>query len=82
MKITNVSIRKVEENESLKGYATIVLDDCIAIHSIRIIEGTKGLFVAFPSQRGKNEQFYDLVHPIKQETREMITEEILKEFTK
>ena len=52
MKITSVNVRKVEKDESrMKGIASVVVDDCFAIHDIRIIEGDKGLFTAMPSRK-------------------------------
>lgn len=40
MKITSVSVKKVEKEDSrMKGIATIILDDQFAVHDIRIIEG-------------------------------------------
>ncbi len=52
MKITSVSIRKInKENSRMKGIATVLLDDEFAVHDIRIIEGDKGLFIAMPSRK-------------------------------
>ena len=46
MEITSVKIRKVErENSRMKGIASVVVDNAIAIHDIRIIEGDNGLFI-------------------------------------
>ena len=43
MKITNVSIRKVEKEDSrMKGIASVLIDDEFELHDIRIIKGTKG----------------------------------------
>ena len=30
----------------MKGIASVLLDDCFAVHDIRIIEGDNGLFIA------------------------------------
>lgn len=52
MKITNVSIRKSDREDSrMKAIASVLLDDEFAVHDIRIIEGTKGLFIAMPSRK-------------------------------
>ena len=39
-------------------------------------------FIAFPSQKGTNDKYYDICHPITQNFREMLTDEILKEYNK
>lgn len=81
MKITNVNVSKIEkENTRLRGIATIILDDEIAIHNIRIIEGNNGLFIAMPSRKIEENKYADIVHPIKKEVRNMIEEKILEKY--
>lgn len=80
MKVTNVNLKKVKENGAVKGYATIILDDSLAIHNIRLIEGKDKLFIAFPSHKDKNEAYHDYVHPIVSELRETIEKAILDKY--
>ena len=81
MKITNVSIRKVEKEDSrMKGIASVLLDDEFAVHDIRIIEGTKGLFIAMPSRKTSTGDYRDIAHPISQEVRSMFEKEILDAY--
>lgn len=78
MKITSVSVRKVEKEYSrMKGIATIVLDDQLAIHDIRIIEGDNGLFTAMPSRKTATGGYRDVAHPINPAARNMIEKAIL-----
>ena len=78
MKITSVSVRKVEKEDSrMKGIATIVLDDQLAIHDIRIIEGDNGLFTAMPSRKTATGGYRDVAHPITPTARNMIEKAIL-----
>ena len=52
MKITSVSVRKIEkEGSRMKGIASILIDDSFAVHDIRIIDGDNGLFIAMPSKK-------------------------------
>lgn len=54
MKITEVRIFQKEDNDKkLRAFATITFDDCFVIRDIKIIEGSKGCFVAMPSRRVK-----------------------------
>mgnify|MGYP004598465003 FL=1 len=83
MKITNISIRKVNREDSrMKGIASVLLDDEFAVHDIRIIEGTKGLFIAMPSRKTSTGGFKDIAHPISQEVRSMFEREILDAYEK
>ena len=81
MEITSVKIRKVEkENSRMKGIASVVVDNAIAIHDIRIIECDNNLFIAMPSRKTPAGEYKDIVHPINQEVRTMFEKEILDAY--
>ena len=83
MNITNVSIRKSDREDSrMKAIASVLLDDEFAVHDIRIIEGTKGLFIAMPSRKTSTGGYKDIAHPISQEVRTMFEKEILDAYEK
>ena len=85
MKITSVSIHKVEEdpkNPKLKGRASVLIDDCFVINDIRIIEGDNGLFIAMPSRKTAAGGYRDIAHPINPETRKMFEDAIFEEYNK
>ena len=81
MKITSVTVRKIDkENSRMKGIASVLLDDCFAIHDIRIIEGDNGLFIAMPSRQTSVGGYRDIAHPINTETRQMFEKEIIEAY--
>lgn len=81
MKITSVNVRKIEkENSRIRGIASVVLDDCFAVHGIRIIEGDGGLFIAMPSRKTSNDEYHDIAHPITQDCRKMFEEAIVEAY--
>ena len=52
MVITEVRIKLVaENNERLMAFCSLTLDNAFVIRDLKIIEGTKGLFVAMPSRK-------------------------------
>ncbi len=91
MEITSVKVKKEErEGSRMKGRASVLIDDGLAIHNIRIIEGKNGLFIAMPStsrevenENGETVTIHrDTVHPINPEVRAMFEEAILNEYNK
>lgn len=83
MEITSVKIRKVEkENSRMKGIASVVVDNAIAIHDIRIIEGDNGLFIAMPSRKTPTGDYRDIAHPINPDVRKMFEDAIFEEYNK
>ena len=77
MNITDIKIRKLLNEGRLKAIVSITLDDTIALHDIKIIEGPSRLFVAMPSRRDDNGIFRDIVHPISAKGRAAIEDNIL-----
>ena len=83
MEITSITVRKLEKEDSkIKGISTVIINDSIAIHGIRIVEGEKGLFIAMPSRKTTSDEWVDIVHPIKKETRELLHNAIINEYQK
>ena len=83
MKITSINIRKTDKTDSrMKGLASVLIDDCFAIHDIRIIEGDNGLFIAMPSRQTSTGGYRDIAHPINAETRQVFEKEIIEAYEK
>ena len=81
MKITSVNVRKIEkEGSRMKGIASVLLDECFAVHDIRVIEGDNGLFIAMPSRKTPVGEYKDIAHPINQEVRTMFEKAILDAY--
>jgi stage V sporulation protein G len=79
MKITDVKVFPVNE-ERLKAYITITIDECFVIRYLKIIMGHDGLFVAMPSKKRKDGQFKDIAHPLNQETRAHIEKSVFDAY--
>ncbi len=79
MQITEVRVFPVEE-EKLKAYVTITLDNCFIIRDLKVISGKKGMFVAMPSKKTRDGTFKDIAHPLNSETRQEMEEIILKAY--
>ncbi len=81
MEITEVKVYPVNEDR-LKAYVTITLDNCFVVRDLKVILGNEGLFVAMPSKKRKDGQFRDIAHPLNQETREMIENHVFQAYKK
>ncbi len=79
MTITEVKIRKTYSGGRLRALVSITIDHELAIHDIKVIEGSQRLFVAMPSRKEEN-GFRDIVHPINPETRVKLEELILSVY--
>ena len=77
MNITEVRVFPVQEDK-LRAFASIVIDDAFVISDIKIIQGRNGRFLSMPSTRRKNGTFRDIAHPLNSETRRMIEEMVFR----
>ena len=75
--ITDVKIRRLLHDGRLRAIVSVTLDDAIALHDIKVIEGPNRLFVAMPSRRDDNGVYRDIVHPISSQERNAIEDRIL-----
>lgn len=54
MEITEVKIfLKESVDKKLKAFATVTFDNAFVVRNVKVIEGSKGLFVAMPSRKMK-----------------------------
>ena len=79
MKISDIKFRKSLTGGTLKAVASLTIDDCIAIHEIKVIE-TDRLFVAMPSRKDESGAYHDIVHPINESARNLIETAVLSAY--
>jgi len=79
MNITEVRI-SLRDDQKLKAFASITLEDCFVIRGLKIIEGKQGLFVAMPSRKRKDGEYQDIAHPINNEARAAMERVVLKAY--
>jgi stage V sporulation protein G len=81
MEITEIRISLRNDNK-LKAFASITLDNRFVIRGLKIIEGAKGVFVAMPSRKRPDGTFQDIAHPINNETRAWMEQKVIAAYQK
>ena len=80
MEISDIKIRKTMNDGRLRAVVSITIDNAIAIHDIKLIQGDERLFVAMPSRREESGTVRDIIHPISSDIREIMEEKILAAY--
>ncbi len=80
MNITEVKVRKTFPTGNLKAIVSITIDNCLAVHDIKIVQGNDRVFAAMPSRKDENGVFRDIIHPIDPETRNEFDSIILSAY--
>ena len=80
MTVTEIKIRKLLDEQRLKGIVSVTFDDMFAVHDIKIVQGADRLFVAMPSRRDDTGMFRDIVHPMTKQFRRELEDDILEAY--
>ncbi|MCD6412821.1 MAG: SpoVG family protein [Elusimicrobia bacterium] len=80
MKVTDVTIRLSKGSSKIKAFATVVFDGILEVDSFKVVDGENGIFVATPSQRGSNGNYYNSVRMKSDELKQEITDRVLEKY--
>jgi stage V sporulation protein G len=79
VEITEVRVMPCEEDK-LKAFASITLDNCFVVRGLKVIAGAQGYFISMPSRRRKDGSFQDIAHPITNDMRKRIEDKVLDAY--
>ncbi len=79
MEITEVRVT-LRNEEKLKGFANITIDNQIVIRGLKIIAGPTGYFVSMPSRKRPDGSHQDIAHPVTMEARKMLEDRVLNAY--
>jgi stage V sporulation protein G len=79
MEITEVRV-SLQDEDVLKAFVSITLDDEFVVRGLKVIQGADGRFVAMPARRKRDGTFQDIAHPINRETREYLERIVLAAY--
>lgn len=80
MQITETRIKLLENDGKIRALASVTFDGCFAVHDIKIIDGSKGLFMAMPSRKVGDDTFRDIAHPTQQFMRDVLRETVMDAY--
>ncbi|MDR1754860.1 MAG: septation regulator SpoVG [Eubacterium sp.] len=82
MEISDIRIRKILQEGRLRAVISLTIDNAVAVHDIKLVQGDDRMFVAMPSRRDEAGLFRDIIHPINPEARGMLEKSILEAYDK
>ena len=80
MNITDVRVRKLNQEGRMKAIVSVTFDDAFVVHDVKVVDGQNGLFVAMPSRKTAEGEFRDIAHPISSTAREKIQSAVLIKY--
>jgi len=80
VEITKVEIRPMKNEGILKAFCSVIFDDVFIVHSVKVIQGRDGLFVAMPSREIGDGEYRDIAHPIDNDFRLKLERAVLERY--
>ena len=80
MEISDIKIRKTMHDGRLRAVVSVTLDNAVAIHDIKVVQGDDRLFVAMPSRREEAGNYRDIIHPINTSARDVLETRIIEAY--
>lgn len=78
-----IKIYKIKSEKSkIKAMVSLAFDKVFVVTGVKIIEGSKGLFVAFPSYKTSDGTYKDIAYPLNKEYRENMSKAIIEKYKK
>jgi stage V sporulation protein G len=75
-----VRINRLDGDGSTKAFCDISLFNTVVIKGLRVVNGKKGLFVSMPREQGKDGKWYDTVHLLSDEIKDVIQNTVLEAY--
>ena len=80
MQITDIKIRKFFDEGPMKAVVSVTIDDCLAIHDIKVIYARERYFIVMPSRKNPDGTYRDIVHPINSDFRVALEEAVIDAY--
>ena len=74
--------RMAGSEAATKAFADISVAGAVMVKGLRVVQGSKGLFVGMPRKPGKDGNWYDTVRPLTKEARASLVSTVLEAFGK
>lgn len=76
----DVRIYPLKTDGALKANASVNINGFFAVSKVRILEGTKGLFVSMPQYKGQNGEYKDICFPCTKEAKQAFDKAVLSAY--
>ena len=57
-----ITCRPYDSNSKTKAFIELCFDNTLVIKGLTLVEGSKGLFLSFPSSKGKDGKYYNSIY--------------------
>lgn len=75
-----ITCRPYDGNSKTKAFIELCLDETLIIKGMTLVEGSRGLFLSFPSSKGKDGKYYNSIYSMDKEFKDQLEEACIKKY--
>ena len=75
-----ITCKPYNGNSKTKAFVDLALDDTLIIKGLTLVEGNDGVFLSFPSKKGKDGNYYNSVYSLDKEWRNLLQDACIKKY--
>lgn len=75
-----INCKPYNGNSKTKAFFDLELDGTLVIKGLTLVEGKKGLFLSFPSKKGKDDKYYNSVYSFDKEWTQQLQDACIKKY--
>lgn len=76
-----ITVRKYESaNSNTKAFIELKLDEVLIVKGLTLVKGKNGLFLSFPSSKGKDNKYYNSVYSLDKDWKAQLEEACIKKY--
>lgn len=75
-----ITCRPYNGNSKTKAFIDLELDNTLVIKELTLVEGKEGLFLSFPSKKGKDGKYYSSVYSLDKEWVKTLQDACVKKY--
>ena len=75
-----ITCRPYDGNSKTKAFIELCLDETLIIKGLTLVEWSNGLFLSFPSTKGKDGNYYNSVYSLDKEWLKLLQDACVKKY--
>lgn len=75
-----ITCKPYNGNSKTKAFIDLELDDTLVIKGLTLVEWKDGLFLSFPSKKGKDGNYYNSVYSLDNEWSNLLQDACIKKY--
>lgn len=75
-----ITCKPYNGDSKTKAFVDLELDGTLVIKGLTLVEGKEGLFLSYPSKKGKNGTYYNSIYTLDKEWNKLLQDACIKKY--